>query len=81
MFFYIFNMLSKFQAHDHIKINCEVEQNYSDNFSIDFVVEVKKIYMLINIYFFCLKFMSKSMKFMLNHFLTQYVATVEPTTK
>ena len=36
---YNFQILSKFPAHDHIKINGEVEQNYSDNFVVDFVVK------------------------------------------
>ena len=35
IFSYKFNLLSKFSAHDHVKINCEIEQNYSDNFGIE----------------------------------------------
>ena len=42
IFSYKINELSKIPAHDHIKINGEVEQNYSDNFGIEFFVEFKK---------------------------------------
>ena len=41
-FSYNFNNLNKFSVHNQIKINGEVEQNYCDIFSIEFV-EIKKI--------------------------------------
>ena len=33
--------MNKFTANDNIKLNDEVEQNYSENFDIDFVVGIK----------------------------------------
>ena len=42
IFPYHFNTLSKFPVHDHIKINYEVEPNYSDIFRIEFNVEIEK---------------------------------------
>ena len=35
IFSYNINILSKFPAHGHVKINYEVEQNYSDSFGIE----------------------------------------------
>ena len=40
IFSYKFNILNKLTAHDKIKINFEVELNYSVNFGIVFVVEI-----------------------------------------
>ena len=42
IFSYILNILSNFPAQGHIKVNDEVEKNYSDNVGIEFVVEIKK---------------------------------------
>ena len=44
-----FNILNKFPAHNHIEIKSEVEQNYRDNFGIEFVVEIKKYMVYKNI--------------------------------
>ena len=58
----------------------EVDQNYSDNFGIEFAVEIKKVYVYKHM-FFSLKFITKSTKVMLNNFFTQCVAVAKPTTK
>ena len=39
-FSYNFYIMSKFPAHGHLKISSDVEKNYSDNFGIEFVVEI-----------------------------------------
>ena len=42
IFSYIANIISKFSAHVHIEINGKIEQNCSESFDIEFVVETKK---------------------------------------
>ena len=77
------NILIKFTAHDNIKINGEVEKNFSENLSIEFVVEIKTyIYIYVFKYkFFCMTFITKNTKIMLNPFLTQFVATIKGTVR